>query len=93
MVQAQGSGARSARGWTCPKCGWTCPKCGAEHDRDIHAAVNILRVGASTLKGEDVRRRCKTGFSRLSLSILESHDFSHGSMSRYNDITTTKGFD
>jgi len=34
---------------------WICPKCSAEHDRNINAALNILRVGASTLRGEDVR--------------------------------------
>jgi transposase len=26
------------------------------HDCDINAAVNILRVGTSTLKGEDVKK-------------------------------------
>lgn len=52
---------------TCSNCGyifeelslkdrtWKCPKCGSNHDRDLNAAINIERVGASTLKVEDVR--------------------------------------
>jgi putative transposase len=34
---------------------WICPQCECEHDRDVNAALNIQRVGMSTLKGEDVR--------------------------------------
>jgi putative transposase len=52
---------------TCSDCGhvleelpldvrsWACTKCSAVHDRDVNAAINILRVGASTLAGEGVR--------------------------------------
>ena len=34
---------------------WKCPECGAEHDRDKNAAINIMRVGASTLRVDNVR--------------------------------------
>ena len=34
---------------------WQCSDCGAVHDRDRNAAINIYRVGASTLEGEVVR--------------------------------------
>jgi len=52
---------------TCSSCGyvlkelslktreWTCLACGIKHQRDVNAAINIKRVGTSTLSGETVR--------------------------------------
>ena len=34
---------------------WTCQGCGSIHDRDLNAALNIYREGASSLRLGDVR--------------------------------------
>ena len=44
---------------------WDCPKCNEHHDRDRNAAINIHRVGASTLRGDEVRLDYPSGRSSV----------------------------
>ncbi len=58
----------------CHKCGykneeislkdrsWTCPNCKAELDRDLNAAINIYKVGASTFGLDEVRLEFNQAF-------------------------------
>jgi putative transposase len=47
LSDAEGGGLRHRR--------WICPDCGSIHDRDVNAALNIQREGASSLRLGNVR--------------------------------------
>ena len=44
---------------------WRCSGCKRKHHRDVNAAINILKVGASTFGLEDVRLAIASGPCRL----------------------------
>ncbi len=70
---------------TCSKCGqpqmlmdlsvrkWRCPSCQTHHHRDVNAAINIVKVGASTFGLEGIRLAIASGPRRLQPKS-EPHD-------------------